>query len=74
MDEEEREEALLEIDGTRLAAQLPQNNWRSVLVRFLISVAFLSLLFWRLPDVSLGDVIPEISSAAVVWVLVAVCL
>ena len=72
MDEVEREEALLEIDGTRLAAQLPQNNWRSVLVRFLISFAFLSLLFWRLPDVSLGDVIPEITSAAVIWVLVAV--
>ncbi|CAB4531440.1 unannotated protein [freshwater metagenome] len=71
-EEEEREEALLQIDGERLAAQLPKNNWRSVLLRFLISIAFLSLLFWRLPDVSLGDVLPEISSAAIIWVLIAI--
>ncbi|MEI7887604.1 MAG: lysylphosphatidylglycerol synthase transmembrane domain-containing protein [Actinomycetes bacterium] len=71
-EEEEREAALLQIDGTRLAAQLPKNNWRSVLLRFAISLVFLGLLFWRLPDVSLGDVIPEITSAAILWVLVAV--
>jgi len=72
MDEEERKEALLQIGGTRLEAQLPENNWRNVVLRLFISLIFLSILFWQLPDVSLGDVIPEMTSAAVLWVLVAV--
>ncbi|MEX0768951.1 MAG: lysylphosphatidylglycerol synthase transmembrane domain-containing protein [Microthrixaceae bacterium] len=72
MDEEDRKETLLQIDGKLLEAQLPKNNWRSVLLRLLISLLFLALLFSQLPDVSVSDVIPEITSAAVLWVLLAV--
>lgn len=53
---------------------LPSNNWRSVSLRLLISFAFLALLFWRLPDVSLGDVIPEITPSTLAWAAGAVAV
>lgn len=70
----ERDEALAEIDAAHLPHQLPSNNWRSILLRLAVSVAFLALLFWRLPDVSLGDVLPELSAAAIGWVAVAIAV
>jgi len=51
---------------------LPRNNWRSVLLRLGISIAFLVLLFWRLPDVSLDEVVPDLGVASVAWIVVAV--
>ena len=71
-DESERAEALAEIDAESLPHFLPRNDWRRIALRLAISVAFLALLFWRLPDVSVGDIIPVFTSAAVGWIVVAV--
>lgn len=65
-------EVLAEIDAEHLPHQLPSNNWRSTALRLAVSLAFLGVLFWRLPDVSLGDVLPELTAAALAWVAVAV--
>lgn len=51
---------------------LPRNDWRSVLVRLVISLVFLALLFWRLPDVSLSEVVPDLRTSTFGWVAVAV--
>src|SRR5690606_29369174 len=37
-----------------------------------ISLAFLALLFWRLPDVSLSEVVPDLRASTFGWVAVAV--
>ena len=68
----ERDEVLAEIDADHLPHQLPSNNWRNTLLRLAISLAFLGVLFWRLPDVSLDDVVPELTAATGAWVAVAV--
>lgn len=68
----ERDEVIAEIDAAHLPHQLPANNWRSTLLRLAVSLGFLAILFWRLPDVSLGDVVPELTAAAAAWVVVAV--
>lgn len=68
----ERDEVVRELQAEDLPRQLPRNNWRSILVRLTISIAFLAVLFWRLPDVSLSDVVPEITTATLSWVVVAV--
>lgn len=68
----ERTEVLAEIDAEHLPHQLPSNNWRSTMLRLLVSLGFLAVLFWRLPDVSLGDVLPELTAAAGAWVAVAI--
>ncbi len=70
----EREEVLAEIDAEHLPHQLPRNNWRSTVLRLVISIAFLGLLFWRLPDVSLGDVVPELTAATAAWVAIAIAV
>ncbi len=60
-------------DGEQDAARLlPRNNWRSVLLRVAISLAFLALLIWRLPDVSLDEVVPDLGPSTFGWVAVAV--
>ena len=71
-DAEEWAEAVREVDAETLPHRLPKNNWRSIALRLAISLAFLGVLFWRLPDVSVDEVLPEITSATVAWVLVAV--
>ncbi len=68
----ERTAAIAEIDAEHLPHQVPANNWRNTVLRLLVSVGFLGVLFWRLPDVSLGDVVPELTAAAAAWVGVAV--
>lgn len=70
----ERDEALAGIDAEHLPHQLPTNNWRSTLVRLVASVSLLGLLFWRLPDVSLDDVVPELTAAAAGWVALAIAV
>ncbi len=72
LDDPELLEAVRELDAYSLPHQLPKNNWRSILLRLVISCAFLGVLFWRLPDVSVDEVLPEITSATVAWVAVAV--
>jgi uncharacterized protein (TIRG00374 family) len=73
-DDAELAEVFAEIDEEHLPHQLPTNNWRSTLLRLVVSLAFLALLFWRLPDVSLDDVLPELSAAAFGWVAAAVAV
>src|SRR5690349_10953759 len=67
-------EAVREVDAESLPHQLPRNNRRSITLRLVISLAFLGLLFWRLPDVSIDDVLPEITSAAIGWVAIAIAV
>ncbi|MBU6216095.1 MAG: YbhN family protein [Acidobacteria bacterium] len=71
-DAAERAEALAEIGDEPVPLVLPRNDWRRIGLRLLVSAAFLALLFWRLPDVSLGDLLPVLTSAAVGWLVVAV--
>jgi uncharacterized membrane protein YbhN (UPF0104 family) len=72
--DEERAEALAEIGEETLPHAVPRNDWRRTLLRLAVSVAFLALLFWRLPDVSVGDLLPVFSAATVGWIVVAVAV
>jgi len=72
LDDHERAEALAEIDESSLPHQLPRNNWRNTLIRFAISIAFLAVLIWRLPDVSADDLVPELTAATFSWIAFAV--
>ena len=73
-DDEERAEALAEIDERTLPHQLPRNNWRSTVLRLVISVAFLAILIWRLPSVSVDDLVPELTTATFSWIAFAVAV
>jgi len=70
----ERDEVLGEIDAEHLPHRLPANNWRSTALRVVVSLAFLGVLFWRLPDVSVDDVLPELSTAVAGWVVAAIVI
>lgn len=71
-EEEELCEAIAEIDEATLPHGLPRNNWRSIAVRLVISLLFLGILFWRLPPVSIDDVIPEFTTSTILWMVFAV--
>ncbi len=73
-DPDERAEALAEIDEESLPRRLPSNDWRRIALRVAVSVGFLSILFGRRPEVSLGDLVPVLTSAAVGWLLHAVAV
>lgn len=74
-EDEERAEALEEIDEPSIPHSLPRIDWRNTLIRLAISIAFLVVLFWRLPDVSLRDVVPdEVTGSTVAWIAVAVAV
>lgn len=68
----ERDEVMRELHAEQLPRRLPRNDWRSIALRLGISLAFLGVLFWRLPDVSLGDVVPELTAATGAWVAIAI--
>ncbi len=70
----ERAEALAEIGDQPVPAVLPRNDWRRIVLRLGISVAFLALLVWRLPEVSLDELFGALTGAKVAWVLVAVAV
>ena len=72
VDDHEREEALAEIDETSLPHQLPRNNWRNTLIRLAVSVGFLAVLIWRLPEVTVHDLVPELTTATFSWIAFAV--
>lgn len=71
---EEREEALAEIDESSLPHQLPRNNWRNTLIRLVVSVGFLAVLIWRLPEVTVHDLVPELTTATFSWIAFAVAI
>ena len=60
-EEEERLEAIAEIDESTLDEALPKNNWKTIAVRMLASVALLVILIWRLPHVEVSEVVPEMT-------------
>lgn len=71
-DEQERAEALAEIDADTLPHEVPRNDWWKLALRLVFSVGFLALLIWRLPDVRLGDIFPKPTPMSAVWIAVAV--
>ncbi len=71
-DDEERAATLSELDSEELPHSLPSNNWRSIAIRVVVSFAFLGVLFWRLPEVSLDDVVPDLTAATAGWVIIAI--
>lgn len=72
--ENERAQAIAEIHEEHLPHQLPSNNWRSTLLRLLVSLGFLAVLFWRLPDIELDELLPEWSAATFAWIAAAVVI
>jgi uncharacterized membrane protein YbhN (UPF0104 family) len=68
----ERAEALAEIGEESLPHAVPRNDWRRTLLRLAVSVTFLVVLFGRLPDVSVSDLVPTFSAATVGWIAAAV--
>lgn len=71
-EEEERLEAIAEIDESTLDEALPKNNWKTIAVRMLASVALLVILIWRLPHVEFSEVVPEMTPNTFKWVAIAV--
>lgn len=70
----ERAEALADIDASTLPHDVPRNNGLKLAVRIGFSLGFLALLIWRLPDVSLADLLPEPTWATLGWILVAIVI
>lgn len=56
------------------ASPRPGPRWRPVLLRLGVSLGLLAVLFWRLPDVTVADVVPELTGAALAWLAAAVAL
>ncbi|MGB6059380.1 MAG: lysylphosphatidylglycerol synthase transmembrane domain-containing protein [Microthrixaceae bacterium] len=73
-EQEELCEAIAEIDEASLPHGLPQNNWRSTLIRLGVSLLFLGILFWRLPPVSIDDVVPDFNASTISWLVFAVLI
>ncbi len=71
-DEEERREALAEIDEATLPHEVPRNNAARQLLRLAFSIGFLALLIWRLPDVKLGELFPRPTATTFAWIGVAI--
>ena len=74
LEELERAEALAEIDEETLPHEVPRNDTRKLLLRIGFSIAFLALLIWQLPDVTLDDLIPEPSVGTFVWIAVGILI
>jgi len=70
----------VELERARLRGLEPSDppraraGWRPVLLRLGISLALLAVLVWRLPDVTIAEVVPEITGATVSWLALAVAL
>lgn len=74
LEEIERAEAIAEIHEETLPRELPRSNVRTLALRILFSVAFLALLIWQLPDVTVDDLLPEPSVSTFVWIGAAVLI
>ena len=68
----ERLEALQEIDEETLPHALPRNKWGKFVLRMVFSIGFLALLLWKLPSVSVSDLVPTLSAATFGWVALAI--
>jgi len=70
----ERAEAIAEIDPETLPHEMPRNDARKLLARIAFSVGFLALLIWRLPGVSIGDLVPEPTWSTFAWIVLAIAV
>ncbi len=71
---DERAAALEEIGDGPPAPITPRNDWRRILLRSACSLAFLGILFWRLPEFSIDDLFPKPTAATFVWIAVAIAV
>lgn len=67
-------EDLLEIEDPDLGSPFPRNDWKAIAIRFGVSIVFLAALIWQLPDVSIDEIVPEVTTATFVWVAIAVAI
>lgn len=67
-------EAIAGIDAEGLPHKIPRNDARKLALRIGFSVSFLALLIWRLPGVSITDLVPDPSVATFAWIGVAVAV
>jgi uncharacterized membrane protein YbhN (UPF0104 family) len=51
---------------------VPRNDWWRIALRIGVSLAFLGILFWRLPEVSLDELFPSPTAATWWWIVAAV--
>ena len=56
----------------RPTARGPRNHWSRIFARVAVSLGFLGLLFWRLPEVQLDELFPSPTPATWVWIAAAV--
>jgi len=52
----------------------PRNEWWRIALRIAVSLAFLGILFWRLPEVSLEEMFPSPTAATWWWLAAAVAV
>jgi len=50
----------------------PRNDWWRIALRIAVSLAFLGILFWRLPEVSLDEMFPSPTAATWWWIAAAI--
>lgn len=50
----------------------PRNDWWRTLLRIGVSLGFLGILFWRLPEVSISELFPTPTPATWLWIAAAI--
>jgi len=73
-DLDEFEEALAEIEAESIPESLPKPRWTSVVLRLVFSVGLLVLLFTRLPELDLDDLVPDITVSTFAWIGLAIAV
>ncbi len=74
---DDRTAALEEIERSEIGdpdrpPEVPRNHWSRIFARVAVSLGFLGLLFWRLPEVQLDELFPSPTPATWVWIAAAV--
>ena len=67
-----REIERAEIGDPDVPPAVPRNDWWRMLLRVGVSLAFLGILFWRLPDVSIDELFPTPTAATWWWIAAAI--
>ena len=75
--EDDRRAALREIERDEIGdptspPAVPRNEWWRIALRIGVSLAFLGILFWRLPEVSLDELFPSPTASTWWWIAAAV--
>jgi len=63
---------LEEIGDPARPPSVPRNDVGRIAVRIAVSLAFLAVLFWRLPEVSIDEMFPSPDASTWAWIAVAV--